>query len=78
MKAYEVMLDVLKKEGESKNDSDEDFDPKQLEMGTKVEKEHTDDERAAREIAKDHLREHPKYYTYLKKMEDRLEKQKKE
>lgn len=78
MKAYEVMLDVLQKQGISKNDSDEDFDPEELKMGEKVEMEHSKSKEVAKEIAKDHLREHPKYYTYLKKMEDRLEKQKKE
>lgn len=75
-KMHEIMLDILKKEGESKDDSDEEFDSKQLEMGTEVEFEHTKDREAAKEIAKDHLREHPKYYTYLKKMEANWEKEK--
>lgn len=42
---------------------------KQLEMGIAVEKEHTSDEKTAREIALDHLKELPDYYTKLKKME---------
>lgn len=75
-KAHEIMLDVLKKEGESKHDPDEEFDPEQLKMGTKVEYEHTKDKEAAKEIAKDHLREHPRYYTYLKKMETNWDKEK--
>lgn len=42
---------------------------KQLAMGIKVEKEHSKDSKVAREIALDHLRELPDYYTKLKKME---------
>lgn len=41
----------------------------QLEMGIKVEKEHTTDEKVAREIALDHLWELPDYYDKLKKVE---------
>jgi hypothetical protein len=37
----------------------------QLEMGLKVEKEHTDDPAEAREVAEDHLWEDPEYYTKL-------------
>ena len=39
---------------------------KQLEMGLKVEQEHTSDVQAATEIALDHLNEKPDYYTRLK------------
>jgi hypothetical protein len=39
---------------------------RQLEMGIKVEKEHTKDEKTAREIALDHLGEKPNYYSKLK------------
>ena len=42
---------------------------KQLEMGMKVEMEHTDSKEKAREIAMDHLWEDPSYYTKLKKIE---------
>jgi len=42
-----------------------DFDKKQLETGTKIEKEHTDNEEVAQEIAKDHLSEHKNYYKKL-------------
>ena len=42
---------------------------KQLDMGLKVEMEHTDNEKEAREIAMDHLWEDPSYYTKLKKAE---------
>ena len=52
-----------------------DFDPAQLTLGIKVEMEHTDDPEMAREIAMDHLTEHPGYYTALHEMEQGLEKQ---
>jgi hypothetical protein len=38
----------------------------QLEMGIKVEQEHTSNIKIAREIALDHLNENPDYYTRLK------------
>jgi len=41
--------------------------PKQLRAGIRVEKEHTTSPRMACRIALDHLAEHPKYYTKLKK-----------
>jgi len=40
---------------------------KELEMGIKIEMEHTDDKDEATEIAMDHLWENPSYYTKLKK-----------
>ena len=40
-------------------------DPKQLEMGIKVEMEHTDDPAVAKRIALQHLAEDPEYYTKL-------------
>lgn len=43
---------------------------KQLEMGMKVETEHTDDKEKAKEIAFDHLWEDPKYYSKLSKIEE--------
>jgi hypothetical protein len=43
---------------------------KQLKQGEKVEKEHTSNLKARREIARDHLGELPDYYTRLKKMEE--------
>jgi hypothetical protein len=51
-----------------------DFDPKQIAMGMKVEKEHTPDPKKQKEIAMDHLTEFPKYYTALDKMEKGLKK----
>lgn len=43
----------------------------QLNMGIKVEMEHTDDKSLAKKIAMDHLYEDPKYYTKLKKIESK-------
>jgi hypothetical protein len=48
---------------------DSDFDSDDLAQGAKVEAEHTDDPRVAREIAKDHLAEDKDYYRKLAKME---------
>jgi hypothetical protein len=48
------------------------FDPQQLATGTKIEMEHTSNQKIAKEIAKDHLVEFPDYYTYLLEMEYRL------
>lgn len=42
---------------------------KQLKKGTKVEKEHTKSAKKAKQIAKDHLAERPRYYTMLQKAE---------
>lgn len=51
---------------------------KQIKKGIKVEMEHTDDPKKAKEISKDHLTEDPKYYTRLAKMEDEAKKENKE
>lgn len=50
--------------------SRKDFDPKSLDKGKNVEKEHVgDDEELAEEIASDHLVEDPEYYDKLEQME---------
>lgn len=46
-----------------------DVDKNELRMGLKVEMEHTDDPDVALDIVLDHLKEDPKYYTKLKKIE---------
>lgn len=51
------------------DDPDENFDPKELAMGVKVEMEHTNDPAIAKKIAKAHLAEISDYYTWLLKME---------
>lgn len=52
-----------------KTKSDKAYDKRQLRMGTKVEMEHTTSRRKAKHIAKQHLEEIPKYYTYLNQLE---------
>ncbi len=63
------MLSNLLKKFKHVNDPDEKFDSKQLEMGVKIEHEHTNDSYLAKIIAKAHLSELPDYYTKLKEME---------
>lgn len=46
-----------------------DYLQKQLDKGVKVEKEHTQDEKQAKEIAMDHLTESADYYIKLEKVE---------
>jgi predicted DNA-binding protein YlxM (UPF0122 family) len=46
----------------------------QIKKGTEVEKEHTNDEEKAIEIAMDHVTEFPDYYDRLEKMEKKAEK----
>jgi len=53
-----------------------DFPAKQIQMGIKVEKEHTPSAAVAKEIAKDHLEEFKNYYTALDEMEQKLKQQK--
>jgi len=53
------------------------FDKKQLQIGIKIEMEHTTDPEVAKAIAKDHLYEYEDYYTELLEMERRLEERKK-
>jgi hypothetical protein len=48
---------------------DSEFPEDKLEQGKKVESEHTKDKQQAKEIAKDHIKEDPEYYTKLKKIE---------
>lgn len=59
-----TLKDISKKHNKSVKDL-----LKQLMKGIKVEKEHTDNKNIAKEIAKDHLYEDPKYYDKLKKIE---------
>lgn len=47
----------------------------QIQKGINVEKEHTNDEKLAREIAMDHISEIPDYYDRLYKMEKDAKKE---
>lgn len=64
---YHVLSSILS-EGKSKG-KDLKVDSEQLEMGIKVEMEHTTCPVISRKIAMDHLAEIPDYYTRLDKME---------
>lgn len=56
--------------GKADDTPSSEFDSGELAKGVEVEKEHTDDEDLAEEIAKDHLKEIPDYYTRLQIMEE--------
>ena len=47
---------------------------RQLQIGTKHEMEHTTSKKVARRIAMDHLREDPKYYSHLERMERKVKR----
>lgn len=55
--------------GEADNLPDRDFSAPALAEGAKHEHEHTNNDQIAKEIAKDHLQEDPKYYEKVKKIE---------
>jgi len=59
----------LKEQGKHNDTPDSKFDANELAKGIAIEKEHTDDEELAKNIAKDHLTEIPDYYTRLARME---------
>lgn len=54
--------------GKADNSQPQDFDSKELARGIEVESEHTSDPQIAMEIAMDHLKEDPRYYSKLKKI----------
>jgi hypothetical protein len=62
-------------QGLSKGKTPKDFNKQQLERGTKVEMEHTNDKRVAKRIAMDHLTEDKNYYVKLKKIHNEAEKE---
>ena len=78
---YESIIEsILKKNSSIKEDlipggladnkPESSFDKDELSKGVKVELEHTNSKDLAKEIAKDHLTEDPKYYSKLEKIED--------
>lgn len=54
---------------------DSEFDKKSLKSGIKIEKEHSDNPKIQKAIAKDHLSEYPNYYNKLPKMEKECKKE---
>ena len=70
MKWAKTIDELLEKwEGIGKDLLEEDVDHEQLEMGIKVEMEHTKNREMSKLIALDHLYEDPQYYTKLKEIE---------
>ncbi len=61
---FESTKDSIKG-GKGDKKSDNDFDPNELEIGSMIELEHTKNKISAKEIARDHLTEDPKYYSKL-------------
>lgn len=61
-----------------KHGVDEKEIERQMEMGIKIEYEHTRSKKEAAEIARDHLEEFPDYYDRLEKMEKKAKKDMKE
>jgi hypothetical protein len=62
--------------GKADGNAPADYPKDQIEMGMKVEKEHTKDPKTAVEIAMDHLEEFDDYYDRLEEMEAEAEKEK--
>jgi hypothetical protein len=76
--AYKMLAGKLVRTPDIKHgdDPDSNFNPKQLEEGVRVEKEHTDDIPTRAAIAKGHLAEIPDYYLpWLKDMESAAKKE---
>lgn len=78
MKAEAIASDFLEEfwwvgKANERNITVDDVDPYELEIGTKIEMEHTDSQGIAARIALDHLAEHPDYYHGLNFMETLLE-----
>ena len=67
-KTFEELVNKYKTKGKDIKIVEKEL-KNQLNKGIKVEMEHTDDRKKAKEIALDHLFEDPKYYDKLKKIE---------
>lgn len=67
--AYAMLQSYFSKGKYMTQGGDKPIDPKELAMGDKTEREHTDNPVFARKIALDHLSEIPDYYTRLAAME---------
>lgn len=70
---YAVDL-ITKGESNEKENKNLEYDKQQLEVGRKVEMEHTTYDFLARKIARDHLAEGKNYYELLERMEKKLVK----
>ena len=78
-KVFDKLADVLEGgEAEEEGLTQQDANAAELIKGIGIEKEHTDDLNAAKEIAMDHLAEIPDYYTRLIDMEEKAEEEEEE
>lgn len=64
------LLTILQNIGYHDFADDTQFDQKELKLGIKIEREHTNSDLVARLISLDHLHEMPDYYSKLEKMEN--------
>jgi len=71
-KTFEDLINKYKRKGNPITQLEKEL-KSQLNMGIKVEMEHTKSKKMATEIAMDHLWEDPKYYSKLKKIETKEE-----
>ena len=71
--AYSLLSDFIN--GGKDEEEPGEYSQDQLEKGTEVEKEHTDNDLIAQRIVKDHLVENPRYYDYLEDMENKMKKE---
>ena len=69
-KAYALIQSFFSQGNYMKDGQGKTFDKKEIDMGKKVELEHTNNPIIAFRISLDHLTEFPDYYTRLAKMED--------
>lgn len=76
MGRWGILIDYLNKMAKTKRKVNiERFNKRELAIGSRIEMEHTKSKRVATRIAKDHLREYPKYYSKgLIPMERKLKK----
>jgi len=67
---------MLLRGGKSQGMDMSTVDPQQLEMGMRVEAEHSADPATQKKISLDHIAENPLYYQYLAEMEKKIGEQK--
>jgi len=72
---YATLGNILQNIGKHRDADPGSYSEEELAMGVQIEKEHTDLDWVAREIAKDHLAEDSAYYTHLKEMESKYANQ---
>lgn len=69
---FEKRASELLRGGKADGAPDKAFDQGELRRGVRHELEHTSSRPLAKEIAKDHLAEHPHYYSELSRAEGKM------